>query len=508
MFARLFEKIKGVFRKVSEFRRRVDERMEDTNAPTILALCTCCALLLVMVIILFIPPYLGVSNDGSFASILQDVGLARIDERNDEAYFSYYERQYQIRDSAYKPGTTPAPLRVIVQTAIWLDTFFTRDLIFDVRPLALLYVVLYMLAVYPTVLFALQRAKLFSEGIIISVVAFFIFGDVSFITRFASFYTQPLEMICLVAMVGLMFRMIKSQRHFWPLLLFLFATIVLLSLNAYVGVAGLVFAALCLLVQSVRKDMLWKASCVACALIISFFCFGAIDKLEIAESDVRKYNAMTRGVLYQSTDPVKTLAEFGIPARYSLLTDTYADQNYPLAFVEDDILQFGFLDQYTIGDIVAHYLRNPAQLLNMVDIGVQASFTSRPDFSGNYEQSRGLPARAKSPFMAIWSTFKSQSAPRTIGFFIIVGLVILLSFRQNLKPGVKVSEETRLSGAIVGTMLALMIFALAEITTVVIYSGDTELLRESFIFGVCLDLMILFAFSELLHRLQTIRIKR
>ena len=39
-------------------------------------------------ITLFVPPYLGLSNDGSFAAVLADTGLSRLDPSDTSAFFN------------------------------------------------------------------------------------------------------------------------------------------------------------------------------------------------------------------------------------------------------------------------------------------------------------------------------------------------------------------------------------------------------------------------------------
>lgn len=497
-----------VWNAVRQWRKKLNDRMHDHYKPTILALIVCGAIVLLSAIMLFIPPYLGYSDDGSFAAVLQDTGLARVDESDYETYFNYYERQYKIEESAYKPSTTPLAQRLLVSAAIRLDTLFTRDRLFDLRWLALLYLLLYAAALYSTVLFALERTKYFSEGMLIGVFAVLIFGDASYITRFASFYTQPLLLICVVSLIGHVFWAIRSKRAYAPLILLLLTTLVMSTINAFCGLAAMIFAGLCLALSSLRSGFTWKTTCIVFAVIICIAGIRSATVLAQQQTDDDKYHAMTRGVLQQSSNPVETLAEFDIASRYSLLADTYANQVFPLAHSNEDIVLNGFLDQYSTGDIFAHYVIHPTSLMSMLDLSVKNSFLTRPDYSGNYERSAGLPARAKTPFMSIWSTFKSQSVPSTIGFFLLVVLAVLILFRRGKKMRIKRAGPETLAVAIWATMLALAVFAVLEIILVILYSGDALMLREAFVFSVCFDLLFLFAISEILNRLDIIRDKQ
>ncbi|HML49328.1 MAG TPA: hypothetical protein PKE04_21530, partial [Clostridia bacterium] len=141
---------------------------------------------LLSALMLFVPPYLGLSNDGSFDAVLQDAGLARLDPEDADAYFNYYERVYRIETRADRPQTTPRPVLGVIRAAVALDTLFTRDRLFDLRFLALIYAILYASALYPTILFAMQRTNVFSEGVVIGVASAMIFADVSYVARLTS----------------------------------------------------------------------------------------------------------------------------------------------------------------------------------------------------------------------------------------------------------------------------------------------------------------------------------
>lgn len=483
--------------------RGANERMRGRYSARSLAGMTCLAILLLSALMLFVPPYLGLSNDGGFDAALRDAGLVRLDPEDSGAYFNYYERVYRIEKRADAPPTTPRVLRGILRAAIALDTLLTRDRLFDVRFLALLYALLYAAALYPTVLLMMQRTNVFSEGAVIGAASVIIFADVSYITRLTSFTIQPLELICWVSMLGLAFHAAQSAAGYAWFLGFGLVSAVLLTIQTYAGIGGLVLAALCLNISRARTEPFWKAICVLFALFLCVLSVHAVNRLEQTQTDVDKYHAMTRGVLLQSDDPEKTLEEFSIEPRYSILTDTYADQNYPVVFVDETIIKHGFLDRYHTLDIVAHYLRNLPALMNMLDLGVRASFITRNDYSGNYERSVGHPPRAKSPFMSAWSTFKAQSAPRTIGFFLVLIFLVWLLFRHSNRTTMEPTKR-----GIWSVLAALSVFALLELLTVILYSGDALLLREAFSVGVCMDLLVLTVVSEVLHRLNILQEER
>ena len=133
-----------------------------------------------------------------------------------------------------------------------------------------------------------------------------------------------------------------------------------------------------------------------------------------------------------------------------------------------------------------YYLRHPIQLLGLFEVGVRNAFFTRTDYSGNYEQSSGMPARAKALFLSIWSTFKERSAPQTAASLLLL-VVAFLFFRRKADEKLESGREA----ASVYTMLSVLLFAAVTV-------------RQSFLMGCLIDLLAIMACTEGLHRLKII----
>lgn len=485
--------------------RRFDRRMRDQYRPAHLALVVLGVLAIIMSFILFVPPDLGLSNDGSLDSVMADVGLAPVDPDAKEPYFSYYDRLYRVAPDTYPPGTTPMPLKTTVLFAIWLDELLTgHDGVFDIRVLALIYMVLYLTLLFPLVRGVLSRVRMYSEGLVMATVCVLIFGDTTIVVRFASLYTQPPELILMLALVDAAFLIPWKKEAWLPQMSILVACWLLMEVNFYCSLACIVFSMAYWLMLKRQRDFIHRMTYLAAAVVLCFVSvLNGAHMLE-RQTATEKYDQMTRGVLFQADDPEKALAFFGIEPRYSVLTDTYAAQSFPVADLSSGVLEEGFLDQYDAGEVTLYYMTHPLDLVSLFDVGVHSAFITRSDYSGNYERSVGLPARAKSPFMSIWSTFKEQSAPQTAGLFLLLGAALIF-FRRKKKDDTPEGEaETTF------TMLCmlLIVFAIVEMLTVLVMSGDSLLVRQSFLMSVFIDILVVLFLSEVLHKLKIIDVDK
>lgn len=475
----LIVKLSGLFVKLYHLIlnaiRRFDRAMRKRYRPKHLALMVVLVIAITASITLFVPPYLGLSNDGSFAAVLADTGLSRLDPSDTSAFFNYYERVYNVGSSALPTGTTPLVQRMLVRTAVVIDELVTHDGLFDMRFLAAIYLLIYILLLIPMLSKLLGRVKVYSEGLFIAVFAVLIFGDTAMITRFASFYTQPIELILMVALANCVLQIPDSLNRFLPQIGLAVTVILMMAVNQYCALMGVVFSVAYWMLMRHKADALHKGLYLLLAVLLCVVSVMQTGDMVNNQTVNEKYDQMTRGVLFEATDPEKALAQFGIEARYSVLTDTYSTQSYPVVLPESGALDEGFLDQYTTSDVTLYYLRHPIQLLGLFEVGVRNAFFTRTDYSGNYEQSSGMPARAKALFLSIWSTFKERSAPQTAASLLLL-VVAFLFFRRKADEKLESGREA----ASVYTMLSVLLFAAVtvELMTVVILSGDSLLLRR------------------------------
>jgi hypothetical protein len=225
----------------------------------------------------------------------------------------------------------------------------------------------------------------------------------------------------------------------------------------------------------------------------------SISSLESDFDETSKFHAMTRGVLFEASDPSETLAEFGIASSYELLADASAYDYLPLVRAGDDSLSHGFLDKYTTQDIAAYYMRHPGSLLGMIDVAIASGINIRRTHCGNYEKSVGLPMKARSILWSVWSSFKATSAPRTVGYLFLLTVAIVLLFRKgySLRP-----VEDKRNTVFLNLLITVLAMIVSQAILVIIYSGDAEMVQHTFLIGFGIDIMTYYAFSEVLHKIK------
>lgn len=504
-FINIIKILATFIQKIKNNTKKLNKKMEGKYSPTLISIGVTGIACVLASIMLFFPNYLGVADDGSITEIMNAVDVHYIQDEVGDVYNNYFVRTYaRVQENAEQNGSVTSSHIFIVKAAVLLDDIVTKDRYFDIRFLGLLYLLLFIPGFYFLIKQACSRVKRFSEGVVIGVVGLLIFSDVAYITYFNSFYPEALWFISLIYCVGFALSFQEKRKgliDFLYLILFLVAGTVLVSSKWQCSIIGIIIAVYCIRLFFIGKHWLWGVACIIGAFYISFIAIVCMIGLNNDFNETSKFHAMTRGVLFGSTNPEKTLTEFGIDSSYEVLTDASSYDYFPMVQADDLSLKNGFLDQYTTLDIAAYYARHPGKVLGMIDVSVKSSFSIRRSYCGNYEKSVGLPEKAKSIFWSIWSTFKDTSAPKTVGYLFILlgGVLILFGKGYSLRPIVE-----RRSTIFLDMMLVIMLISISQSIVTIIFSGDAEMIQHCFLVNFGTDIVTYFVFSEVLHKLNII----
>lgn len=497
------KKLLRFFRKFIALRDRLNRYMKEKWSANLLAGITTAICGILVIIMLFIPHYLGMGND-SIAN--EKMGYYKLDylegdmnpDDNVETN-EYFIRVYEL--SNLDRGTEFSLESMLVRMAKALDWLFTKDRLFDIRFLAFLYTLLYLPGVYLILKAALERVQIFSEAVVLAVLGGMIFSDISYIAYFNSLYPDALFYIFLLYIAGCALLLHKEGKFQGMYLLLLGVSCIgfcLVSRRGYL--AGIIMAFFFLMLLRYITNIWDRAlnilvTCLVLGVVVVSF-FQQNSEFD----DIGKYHAMTRGVLLQSRNPSKTLERMKINVSYSVLTDDSLYEYYPVTQSANPLIQEEFLGNYSEGDIVLFYINHPGALISMWDLGIKAALNLQRDYCGNYERSTGMPSMSKSLFCSAWSIFKSQSAPKTVGYPLLLAVVIYVTSGRKLFG--KRAHAQRWDYTYFMACTCLMVIGMADMTYVILHSGDAQLVQYNIILGTVLDILFYFVVAEILHKLD------
>ncbi|MGA2434326.1 MAG: hypothetical protein ABSG25_03480 [Bryobacteraceae bacterium] len=445
-----------------------------------LALLALCAALVIWQ--LFIPPSLGVADNGDFAKLIGRVCLG-----GEHPLFEYVGFEYsQVRTYCWDSGlftSAALPLRL----ALAAGKAIVGGGRFDMRWLGAVYALLFLTAFHA--LQRLVRGLRATARLLAPAAALLVFGGASYVPWFNSFYFDTASYIFLSLTALTVLRVaLQENVKTWEYLAALTCTLLLASSKSQHAALALLLIP-CFWLRFGRVNFPRLPLRIAATVAIAAAATVMFSTAPAWYQTVNSYNAFFYQSLPHSPDPAADLAQFGMDRAMV----RYAGKH---AFLPDSPMQnprqieiFGH--QLSVRNLTIYYLSHPriAALVfrNALDEGslqrVRMKIGKREYRLGNYEKSVGKPPEAQSHFLDFWSDLKAAAfgnrpllyATYAAGLLTALWILIL---RQPAKPRARLI-------AMAATWTAMVALAAA----VVMFDGiDTG--RHLFLFNAMLDMTV------------------
>ncbi len=456
------------------------------------------AALVILTLVLFLPPYVGMEDNGDFARVTYAEGLYDLPENIDTRFDGYFIKEYGImRYYNEHTGTVFSSQFLFLRPAILLDCLLTCDDVFDLRFLAAL-TSAFFLATLWFLVDALTRRLSRGAALLIAAVSVFVFADTGYTAYFNSFYAEALAFASLLGCAACALLYEEGRYNRYALLggFFLCGMLLTFSKQQYAPV-GILLGLLGLIICLRANGRLFRSLAAAAAAALAVA--GVVTYLLISTefTHINLYHAMTRGVLITAESPPAALAEFDIEPRYELLDGTIYFDKYPEIDPESELLEREFYDRYSVFSIVRYYAGHPAAFTDMLRLAARSAYQNRPSM-GNYERGSGYGPNAVSQVFSLHSLLKADATPRTLGYIVIWMLVML-----------GVLYKRRLKQLIVADLILL---GLSQIVVSIIGAGDADLAKHIFLYNAAYDLVNVILFAHVVRffdgRIQARRLRR
>ncbi|WP_239256621.1 hypothetical protein [Listeria ilorinensis] len=459
------------------------------------------------IIILFIPPYIGLADNGDFFRAYSSNGLYHNQPGYDAMQFGYFVKEFGIYQ--YFNENQVAILSsqgLLIEAAIALNSLFIHDGTFDVRFMAAIQMLLLLGAVYMFVEALTVRFKGFFAYLSAFIVVL-VFGDTAYIAYLNSFYSEGMMMIMALYLAGALLLMYQKRYNDYFLLGVFFVSSILLitskQQNAPFGVIIAIFGLLLLFIRHEKKFRIVTGS-----LLGLIFATGVAMYVFIPQEfvTINQYQTMTRGILLKSDSPEKSLEQMGIDPEFSLLKGTTYFDKYKMIDPDSEWMQKNFYAHYGFVPVLKFYLTNPSELYAMLNLSAEHAFTIRPLEMGNYEKSVGKAFGEKTSFFTTYSSLKYALSPPTFAFIILWAAVFLISYGRGLGQTFRERDYRGLLRLDLVMMLLMIGFSVLLIT--IVGDGEADLAKHEFMFNICFDISIVMMATSLLHSLSNKAEKR
>ena len=438
---------------------------------------------------LFIPPLIGIADNGDFARLRYPNGISRIPAEDQDQRFNYFYSKYAIvpepEVGIYYFHTSS---HLFVGAARWLNVLLISPDIFDIRVLGALYLACFLLGIYLILIFTRRFA--FHWRCLIAAALFGMYTDTAYMAYFNSFYSEPTALVALILIVGCSL-LLMTRRAGFPALAGYFAVAGLLvtAKPMYVPFAGLFIPFGIYLTRFVsfkfRHGFTVAVSSVLLMLAIGYQAITP-EWLRMKAS----YIAIFSILLPDSPDPESDVLALNLkPEWIRYIGTTPYDADGP---VETDAeFRKEFTNRVRTITIPKFLLQHPAQLYRVASHIAPQLVTTLPIYAGYYEISNGKPPRSKPP--APWSGIRATLFPASLWLLILYFVSGVVAFGMSFRK--RQTELIRGTLLLYSLLVAFgaIIFLLPIVTMAWI---DT---RYSITFVSAFDLTLILAAGMLLH---------
>jgi hypothetical protein len=448
---------------------------------------------------LFKEPVIGVADNGDFYRIISQSGLYHLSNNNDDIFLGYFNRYYGIYKYYNENGMMLLSSEVIlIRIALLLNGIFKGGKIFDIKYLALLYVITMNFAAYFIIKSLIINIKSKRHKFLAVLLFVLIFCDTGYIAYFNSFYGEAVNLSFFLLSIGLLLYMYTFDKITSKyLVLFSVISLIFIGSKQQLAPIGILYCLVLLRLVIITKNKQVKQTIkiltgtfLVASAIFYFSIVGPFDY-------INRYHSMTRGVLLNEANPEEILSEFGISSQYSILAGNIYYKSIPVIDPNDNKLMKEFYSKYSFGSILKYYAKNPRVFGKVMSIASENAYSIKPDAMGNYEKSAGKSFGERSDFFSLYSSLKRKYLPHNIGLTIVLIITYFIfaindyiSYRNKKNNKEQLIEELFLFVFLVGG---------SQVLVSVLGAGDADISKHLFMFNVSFDLMMYFSAIRVLR---------
>ena len=437
---------------------------------------TFCAILLLF--ILFVPPLIGLANNGDFAKVLGKLSLTADSSQN----HIYFVSQYQHVPWKWN-SHLPMSGVWVARAAVAISRLAGTGPDFDIRFLAALYCVLFLVALYS--LLRLLRSCAIAVRLAVGILVMWIFTDVAYSAYFNSFYAEPVALLSLFFMLIAALHIVAASEMRWSVWVgFTLAALFFVTSKAQYATAG-IFAILFVLLapiplSTMRRRQLRGALCALLVIAI----VGELRATASSYKGVATFDIVFSNIPKTSPDGQQELKEFGLESSYLKymgaspwpLSPTWMEQFYARVGPRK-ILKF--------------YLAHPLRTLAILDGDLRTS-AARLRTVPNYRRVDGFPPFARTHHFCSWSDVRSR-------LFVLWPYHILVWFGIVAAGAswIAVRRRGSFSSRAAALCLGVVFMALLEFVVASLADGN-DTARHLFLFHALTDVTVCFVFAAAL----------
>lgn len=443
----------------------------------------------VLIYQLFIPPIIGLADNGDFWRVMKWNGIQYPPGEENGHLFSYLHRTFVVQPETRWRFYASSEI-LFAHLGYLLNKWISKSGLFDIRILGFVHSAFFLAA-----LLLVLRAGKEMQVPLLGIFSFFLilfFCDAGYIAYFNSFYAEPATLIFLLFTVGFGLKVIFQQdAHLTYLLAFFITGILFIGAKHQNSILGALLALFMLRLAFVWPQKRWRFVSI---LLAGLFCVSSYILLQSLPKFIKEavlYNGVFYEILRKSPTPERDLEELGLDPGLIPLKGTHAFM--PDIPINDPVFREKFFPRIGYRKIVVFYLRHPDRLWALVRKGAENTSLMRfPGYLGNFEKSAGYGPGAQARTFAFWSDFKERFFPKSL-FFLLISCILYPASLVLIRTALR-STRGKL---FLDWLLLLNLMFVCQFLTSILGGGEQDLVKHLFLFNTLIDLSILSVLGAL-----------
>jgi hypothetical protein len=373
----------------------------------------------ILVLDLFVPPIIGLADNGDYYRVSGQVGLDHASEVYADRYFDYLQLKYtHIEPKTFPPGFVTSEV-VFAGLALFVSDNVLRSAVFDLRTLGAVHLAAYVLALW-LLMFSLRPLGVRWQ-IVTSAVAVLLLTDSRYTCYFNSFFSEPATSIFFVSTAALCLLITHKRLRpviSWPL--FMLSAILLTTSKPQYAPIGVMLAIW----------FLWQARprangvLVALPLIIVSSWYYARTPEYLHQ--VVGYTVLFDEILANSPTPNADLVFFDLDPDLIRYTNTSAFS--PDAPINDPDFRRRFYGHFKLIDVVGFYATHPQRFWGLMKRCTPLAVAFHP-FVGGYTPDSGKPARTEP--QGVWNRVRGRLPTSPVPLFGVLAMLMYLAITRR-----------------------------------------------------------------------------
>jgi hypothetical protein len=448
----------------------------------------------ILVYQLFVPPLIGLADNGDSVRFLEQRGLSHISTDYGVKYLAYFNSKYRITEASTQPDWYMSSTSLLIALGRRLSITSGQTHFFDIRFMAAFYTLILLFGIWLILLAA--RSLSLSLRLVLSGLLIIIFTDVGYCAFFNSFYSEG-TVLCFLA-VGIACSLILlSQRsssvlplvgYFLALAMVVTAKPVCAALAPGFALFGIYFTR-----YLSHPRRYWLS--LSLAVLLCCIAVWTYRQIPPTLGWGSAYAGIFMDLLPHSSTPEQDLAALGLNPDWAIFSGINPYQ--PQSPWNKPAFQAEFFEKIRPYTLPLFYLTRPQRLYELCSRSAKNAFTTRVEYLGYYEASSGKPKLAQA--FGLWSSIREWVMPRSLWFlccFFATGIVaatLLITTRSMTLRGIYL------------LYILLIFIGAAQFFVAVLAEGEPDLKRHLFTFNLAFDVCLILLVLGAVHLCETFK---